>query len=285
MLWEDETLYPYYKQSFSNDCTICNIQSEFQKIHIFKSKSHGKVLMLDGIVQLTEKDEFIYHEMLVHTALCTHKSPKRVLVIGGGDGGVIRRVLEHKTIEHVTLVEIDPQVISLSREFLPKVSAGAFADKRLKVLTEDGDKFVATTEDTFDVIITDRGDDIGPGQVLFAKRFYSNCYRILTKNGVLVAMTGVPALQASTLKKSFLILREIFAYNTCFTIPVPTYIGGLMAITWSSKSNHGLIVSKTKIQDRMKEVETNYYNTDVHQAAFMLPEFIKEIIDSKHPIT
>lgn len=278
--WIDETLYKTYKQSFLAGKIFCDVQTQFQHVTVFESKAHGKVLMLDGIEQLTEKDEYIYHEMIAHVPLCAHPKPKKILIIGGGDGGVARRVLMHEGVK-VTLVEIDPEIIKISKKYLQKVSAGAFANKNVNIIHEDGVRYVEKTTETFDVIITDRGDDVGPGHALFQKKFYNDCKRCLNKDGILVALSGVPFFQRRSLTNSIKQLQSVFRINTCFLIPAPTYIGGSMAITWSSNAIDPYKIPKQRIEKRYKELKTEYYNPNVHFASFALPNDIIDLFDLK----
>lgn len=179
--WFKETLYTKYAQSFEIDKVLYEKKTEFQNLSIFENEAFGKVLTLDGVIQLTERDEFIYHEMLTHVPIFSHGNIKTVLVIGGGDGGIVREVLKHKTIEKVVLVDIDRYVIELSKQYLPKISDGAFDDPRLEVVIGDGSEYVKTQEKAFDLIICDSTDPIGPALVLFTTEFYQNCHDALKK--------------------------------------------------------------------------------------------------------
>jgi spermidine synthase len=207
--WISEKLYKTYRQSFNVKRLLVDKMTKYQHIKLFESESHGKVLLLDDVVQLTEKDEYIYHEMLVHIPMLTHPNPKKILIIGGGDGGAAYRALMHKNV-HVTLVEIDNEIVSLSKKYLKSISHDTFADKRLIVIHDDGAHFVATTTEKFDIIFTDRGDPIGPIQSLFETEYYENCKRCLNKDGILVSLTGVPFMQESELAQSTEILKKIF---------------------------------------------------------------------------
>src|SRR5690606_23586133 len=161
--WADETLYPFYRQSLSVDRLLYDSKTEHQRIRVFENARFGRVLTLDGIVQTTEGDEFIYHEMLAHVPILAHGSARRVLIIGGGDGGMAREVLRHRSVERVTMVEIDAGVVEFAKKYLPNLSAGAFDDPRLDLVIADGAAYVAETDERFDVIIVDSTDPIGPG--------------------------------------------------------------------------------------------------------------------------
>ncbi len=269
--WISETLYSGYRQAFEIKRMIVDARSKYQHIQLFESTSHGKVLMIDGVVQLTELDEFIYHEMLVHVPLLSHPKPKKVLIIGGGDGGAARRALMHKNVS-VTLVDIDPEIIMLSKKYLNSVSAGVFGNQRLTVVNGDGADFVATTSERFDVILTDRGDPIGAMEILFEKKYYQNCKRCLDEGGILASLTGVPFMQKKELSDSLSILQKIFKINTCYLVPVPTYVGGTLAVTWSSDTVDPRTLDLKKLALKSKKLLTKYYTPEIHKAAFVLPQ-------------
>ncbi|MDA0342023.1 MAG: polyamine aminopropyltransferase, partial [Proteobacteria bacterium] len=180
MEWFEEALHPGLTQGLSMDRILFREKTELQDLVIFENRIFGRVLALDGVVQTTEGDEFIYHEMLSHVPILAHGAASRVLIIGGGDGGMAREVLKHPGVRTVTMVEIDPSVIELCRNHLPSISAGAFDDPRLDLVIADGAAFVEVTNDRWDVIIIDSTDPLGPGEVLFGERFYRGCKRCLT---------------------------------------------------------------------------------------------------------
>lgn len=191
--WVNETLYPDWGQRFLVTRELARVKSDFQDIVIFESSSHGRVMVLDGVIQITERDEFVYQEMLTHVPLLAHGSAANVLIIGAGDGGVLRRVLQHKNVQRAVMVEIDGEVIRLSKEFLPGIAGNAWNDPRADVIVGDGIDYVKRAEDgTFDAIIVDSTDPIGVGEVLFTDEFYQNCARILTPRGLIVNQCGVP---------------------------------------------------------------------------------------------
>jgi spermidine synthase len=205
-----ETLYSSWGQSFEVHSIVYKEKSDWWDIMIFENPIFGRVLVMDGTVQLTEKDERIYHEMMAHVPLLTHDNPKSVLIIGGGDGGVLREVLRHQTVERVVLVEIDERVIDLSKKYLPFLAKGAFVDPRTTIVIQDGCKYVKETTERFDVILSDTTDPIGAGAALFTEEFYGDCKAILNEGGILINQNGVPFLQpeelALTLKIDFPIL-------------------------------------------------------------------------------
>src|SRR5580658_351635 len=199
--WINETLYPDWGQRFLVKRELARVRSDFQDIVIFESSSHGRVMVLDGVIQITEADEFVYQEMLAHVPLLAHGAAANVLIIGAGDGGVLRRVLLHNTVRRAVMVEIDGEVIRLSKEFLPGIAGDAWNDKRAEVIVGDGIEYVRRAPDaSFDAIIVDSTDPIGVGEVLFTDDFYANSARILAPGRLIVNQCGVPAMQADELR-------------------------------------------------------------------------------------
>ena len=184
-LWFSEFHTPYVKFSIQIDKQLHSEQTEFQRIDILESKEFGRMMVLDGYVMLTEKDEFIYHEMIVHVPMAVHPNAKRILIIGGGDGGAVRELVRYKNVESVDLVEIDERVVDISRRFLPQTACG-FDDPRIHLFFEDGLKFIRHCENEYDLIIVDSTDPFGPGEGLFTKEFYGNCYKALKEDGIMV---------------------------------------------------------------------------------------------------
>src|SRR6516162_3101012 len=198
--WINETLYAEWGQRFRVQRELARVNSDFQDIAIFESVSHGRVMVLDGVIQITEADEFVYQEMLAHVPLIAHGAARSVLIIGAGDGGVLRRVLQHRGVQREVMVEIDGEVIRLAKQFLPKIGGDAWNDPRAQVIVGDGIDYVKRASDaSFDAIIVDSTDPIGVGEVLFTDEFYANCARILTARGVVVNQCGVPFMQAAEL--------------------------------------------------------------------------------------
>ena len=208
--WINESLYPDWGQRFLVKRELARVQSDFQDIVIFESFSHGRVMVLDGVIQITEADEFVYQEMLAHVPLLAHGAAENVLIIGAGDGGVLRRVLQHRTVRRAVMVEIDGEVIRLSKEFLPGIAGDAWNDPRAEVIVGDGIDYVKRAPDaSFDAIIVDSTDPIGVGEVLFTDEFYQNCARILTARGLVVNQCGVPAMQADELRETSVAAAEV----------------------------------------------------------------------------
>ena len=204
-----ERLYEDYAQSFTVSDLLFEVKTEHQHLEIYQTPALGRVMLLDGVVQTTEKDEYIYHEMMVHVPLFAHPNPKRVLIIGGGDGGILREVLRHPNIEHVTQVEIDQSVIDMCKKYFPNHSNGAFDDPRAHIVIDDGKEFVANCIETFDVIISDSTDPIGPGEVLFTSDFYADEKKCLNPGGIMVAQNGVPFLQGDEITTTYQRLKPL----------------------------------------------------------------------------
>ena len=203
---------------------------------IFDSFSHGRVMVLDGVIQITERDEFVYQEMLTHVPLLAHGAAANVLIIGAGDGGVLRRVLQHRGVRRAVMVEIDGEVIRLAKEFLPAIGGDAWHDPRAEVIVGDGIDYVKRAPDaSFDAIIVDSTDPIGVGEVLFTDEFYANCARILTARGLVVNQCGVPFMQADELRETSARRAKFFPHVTAYVAAVPTYVGGFMTLGWAAK--------------------------------------------------
>jgi spermidine synthase len=279
--WLNESLYPGWGQRFRVTRELARVQSAFQDIVIFESESHGRVMVLDGIIQITEGDEFVYQEMLTHVPLLAHGDAKRVLIIGAGDGGVLRRVLEHSTVEHAVMAEIDGEVVRLAKEFLPNIAGDAWSNPRGEVIIGDGIDYVRRAPDaSFDVIIVDSTDPIGVGEVLFTDEFYENSARILTDGGLIVNQCGVPFMQADELHETSLRRRQFFPHVGAYVAAVPTYVGGFMTLGWAAKQPGIATVDVSTIRARAEKAgilgHTRYWTPEVHHAAFQLPPYIAE---------
>lgn len=275
-----ETLYDGYGQRFSVDRMLHEVRTEHQHLVIFENARMGRVMALDGVIQTTEADEFIYHEMLTHVPILAHGAAKRVLIIGGGDGGMLREVSKHASVEHITMVEIDGTVVDMCKEFLPNHSQGAFDDPRLNLVIDDGMRFVATTTEKFDVIISDSTDPIGPGEVLFSENFYQACHRCLNDGGVLVTQNGTPFMQLDTVRNTAGRMNGLFADWHFYQAAVPTYIGGAMTFAWGSSNPVLRQVDTAALQQRFAAsgIQTRYYNPAIHQGAFALPQYVLQAI-------
>jgi spermidine synthase len=252
---------------------------------VFDSASHGRVLVLDGAVQITEADEFVYQEMIAHVPLIAHGSPKRVLIIGAGDGGVLRRVLQHNTVEVAVMVEIDGEVVRLAREFMPSISGNAWSDSRATVIIGDGLAYVSTASTaSFDVIIVDSTDPAGVGEPLFTEAFYADCARLLAEGGIVVNQAGVPFMQGDELSQTTKRRSSAFTYVTAYVAAVPTYVGGLMTLGFASNTEGLDAVAVDELRRRAEQVgicgTLQYWSPRVHNAAFALPPYIQHHIDA-----
>lgn len=272
-LWVTE----YQTENLSIGCravkTLYREKSQFQDIMVVDTLQFGRMLLLDGIIQTNVVDEFVYHEMITHVGLNTLEKPRKVLVIGGGDGGSIREILKHPSVEKAVLVEIDGKVIEASKMFLPEISV-ALDDPRAEVVVDDGIKHVKENSNTYDMIIVDSTDPIGPAVGLFGAEFYRNVYDALTENGLFVAQTESPFFNKDLITRITGDIRSIFPVTRLFLASIPTYPGGLWSFTMGSKKNDPLEVDIAGFA----KIETKYYNPEIHRSAFVLPQFVKELV-------
>ena len=274
-----ETLYDSICQEFRIDKMYFESKTDHQHLMIFHNAQLGRVMTLDGIVQTTEADEFIYHEMLTHVPMLAHGAAKRVLIIGGGDGGMLREVIKHP-IDHVTQVEIDQAVVDMAIEYLPNHSDGAYDDPRLNLVIADGFDFVREyaqgDSEKFDVIISDSTDPIGPGEVLFTEDFYSFAKQCLKPSGILVTQNGVPFFQEDEIKDTHKRMGKQFNDMRFYCAPVPTYYGGFMTFAWGSNDEKASQAPSSLIEERFKQlnISTRYFNPQVHVASFALPQYV-----------
>ncbi len=277
--WVNETLYAEWGQRFLVKRELARVQSAFQDIMVFESHLHGRVMLLDGVVQITEADEFVYQEMLTHVPLLAHGSASRVLIIGAGDGGVLRRVLQHRNVIHAVMVEIDGEVIRLAKEHMPNIAGDAWNDPRAQVIVGDGIDYVRTAPDgSFDAIIVDSTDPIGVGEVLFTDEFYMNAARVLSEGGLIVNQCGVPFMQADELRDTSMRRRKFFGHVGAYVAAVPTYVGGFMTLGFAAKQAGLDAVSVATIRQRAEAAGVlgtgRYWTPEVHHAAFQLPPYI-----------
>jgi spermidine synthase len=277
--WLNETLYPDWGQRFRFARQLARVQSPFQDIAIFETESHGRVMTLDGVVQITERDEFVYQEMLAHVPLLAHGAAKNVLIIGAGDGGVLKRVLMHQGVERAVMVEIDGEVIELAKHFLPGIGGDAWTDPRATVIVGDGIDYVGQAPDgAFDVIIVDSTDPIGVGEVLFTDAFYENAARILTPRGIIVNQCGVPFMQADELRETSRRRAQFFPHVSAYVVAVPTYVGGYMTLGWAGKEAAATRLPVEEIARRAEAAgiagRSQYWSPEVHVASFWLPPYI-----------
>ncbi|MBN1904243.1 MAG: polyamine aminopropyltransferase [Deltaproteobacteria bacterium] len=270
--WKDiETHYRIESILYENS-------SEFQHMKVVESSLYGRMLLLDGVVQATEKDEFIYHEMMSHIPLLSHPNPEKVLVIGGGDGGILREVLRHRHVKKATIVEIDPAVINICKEFLPTISNGAFDDIRADLVVTDGARFVKETDVKYDVIIVDSSDPIGPATVLFSKEFYGGIHDLLSPDGIMVCQTGSIHMQPDEQRASYILLKDIFQIVRPYVFAIPTYVGGFFSAMFCSDKIDPCKTSLNSLEQKSSasKIKTRYYNPGVHIGAFYVPGFLNE---------
>ncbi len=283
-----EQLYAGYGQAFEVEQMLVDRRSAFQRIQLFRTKRHGIVLMLDGVVQFTALDEHVYSEMMVHPAMFAHGSPRRVLIVGGGDGCVLREVLKHPSVEKVVVCEIDPDMIALARNELAEINARAFEDGRVVVAMEDAAEFIRqdANRGRFDLIATDRPDPVGPGVSLFSESFYAACRAALSERGVLMLQSGVPIYQRDELVQDAGNLASVFACSGFAFVAVPTYIGGFMALGWGAGWAFGPVggrqpeIASAEIAARFERagIDTRYYWPGIHAACFAGPRALMELV-------
>ncbi len=280
MIWFEEQVHPAVAQRLRVDRMILESRSGFQTIEIFENALFGRVLALDGVVQTTERDEFVYHEMIAHVPIQGHGAARQVLIIGGGDGGALEEVLKHRTVERAVLVEIDPAVIDASRAHLDMIHKGAFSDPRDEIIMADGLTFMQGAGDLYDVIIVDSTDPQGPGRALFSPELYRSAARRLAFGGILVAQCGIPFLDPAPLHASFGGLRRALRDVAIFTAPIPSYCG-LMTFAWASDAAAKRHVSIGELIERFAAsgIDTRYYAPELHLGAFMLPRFIRDLVE------
>jgi spermidine synthase len=277
--WSVETLHDEYRQALRIDAVHYDSNTELQRIRVLENARFGRFMTLDGVVQTTEGDEFIYHEMMTHVPLLAHGAATRVLIVGGGDGGIAREVLRHASVEHVTMVEIDAGVVEFCKQHLPSLSAGAFDDPRLNLVIADGAAFMRESDAQFDVIIVDSTDPIGPGEVLFTDTFYGHAQRRLRPDGILVTQNGVPFMQGDELTNTMRAFKALFGDATCYLSTIPTYAGGPMAMGWGTDGDARTVALET-LQERYAAsgLACRYYTPEVHKAAFALPGYVVRLM-------
>ena len=277
-LWFSEYHTKNVRFSIRVDSQLYSGQSEFQRIDVFSSPDFGRFLVLDGYMMMTERDEFIYHEMITHVPMSVHPNVKKILVIGAGDGGVAGELLRFPTVEHIDLVEIDEQVVNVCREFLP-FTAKSLDDPRVHVHFEDGMRFVRSVENEYDLIIVDSTDPFGPGEGLFTKEFYGNCWRALREDGVMVNQHESPFYQndAIAVKRAHKRIVESFDLSMVYQAHIPTYPSGHWLFGFSTKKYHPLNDFRPQYWKSLG-LKTRYYNTQLHVGAFALPNYVEDLL-------
>jgi spermidine synthase len=277
-LWFSEKHTKNCKFSIKVDKQLYTTQSEFQRIDVFESKEFGRFLTLDGYMMLTEKDEFIYHEMITHVPMAVHPNVKNVLVIGAGDGGVARELTRYSTIENIDIVEIDEMVVEVCKKFLPTTACG-FNDSRVNLIYQDGLKYIRKRENEYDLIIVDSTDPFGPGEGLFTKEFYGNCFKTLKDDGIMVNQHESPFYEedAVAMQRAHKRIVESFNISRVYQAHIPTYPSGHWLFGFASKKYHPVGDLKAKEWDQLA-LKTKYYNTNLHKGAFYLPNYVEELL-------
>ena len=254
--------------------TIYHGESEFQTLDILDTFEFGRMLLLDGVVMLTERDEFVYHEMLVHVPLNTHPSPEKILVIGGGDGGTVREALKHPQVKEITLVEIDRMVVEAALEHLPGISEG-LRDPRTKIVYGDGVRFVADSPpESYDVILVDSTDPVGPAEALFTEEFFRNCERALASDGVFVSQSESPFYHLPFMVEVYRRIDQFYPNVGFYLAAVPTYPSGTWSFLMGSKN---VETTLPQCRDHI-QLSTKYYDRQIHLAGFAIPRFLAEAL-------
>ncbi|SES85138.1 polyamine aminopropyltransferase [Anaerobranca gottschalkii] len=273
-MWYTEKQTPSVSLSLKTTKTLHVEQTEFQHLAMIETEAFGRMLVLDGMVQTSVVDEFVYHEMIAHPALYTHPNPKNVLVIGGGDGGTIREIIKHPSVEKATLVEIDGRVIELSKQYLPEIAVALTGEAKVEVKVEDGIKHINESKNTYDIILVDSTEPVGPAVGLFSQDFYQGIYEALKEDGLMVAQTESPFFNGDLITNVNKRLRNIFPYVKTYLASIPTYPSGLWSFTMGSK--------KYKIEDvdinNLYPIETKYFTPELMLASTKLPKFVQDLV-------
>jgi len=277
--WFQEKLFEHVRQTFEITKVLFRERTEHQDLIIFETPTYGRVLALDSVIQVTERDEFVYHEMMAHVPIVAHGRARRVLIVGGGDGGILREVLKHD-IEHVDMVEIDRTVVDYCIEHMPTLNdAGRiYSDPRASLVIEDAFEFIKREKNRYDVILVDSTDPVGAAEVLFSETFYHLCRSALNPGGVLALQDGVPFLQPEEAKGSMNLLRSLGLLARCYAIAVPTYYGGNMALGYASDDRAVMTPQLEKVRARFEKsgMSTRHYTPELHVASFVVPRWMQE---------
>jgi spermidine synthase len=278
----DEHVARGVRVAFEASRVLYQAKSAAHEKVVVENPTFGRMMMIDGIVQLSSADEFIYHEMMSHVPLLAHGRVERVLIVGGGDCGLAAEVLEHHGVRSVVQVEIDHQVVKLGRAYFGGMNAGVFRDRRFQLRIADGAKFVASTSERFDLILVDSTDPGGTSLPLFSEGFYRNARGCLRSGGLLVAQLGVPFLTPLQFAAAMRRLSGLFPMVSCYLVPVPCVFGGPVAFGWASSALSPESVGSDELRARFAtaNIGTRYYTPEIHRAAFAMPRFMREILDS-----
>ena len=278
-LWFTENHTDNVKFSMRVDRHIVSVKSDFQKIDVFDTPEFGRVLVIDDYIMLTEKDEFIYHEMITHVPMAVNPNIKKVLVIGAGDGGTVRELTRYNSLKRIDMVEIDRKVVEICKEFIPQ-TASKLDDKRVNLYFEDGLKFVKTKKNEYDLIIVDSTDPIGPGEELFSLEFYENCFNALVDDGILGNQHESPYYpeDAETMQRTHKKIESVFPIATVYQAHIPTYGSGHWLFGFASKKFNPVTDLNEVLWNSLR-LETNYYNTDLHKGSFYIPNYVKRLLE------
>jgi spermidine synthase len=277
-LWFTEHLSKHARFSLRVNRHLYSGQSPYQKIDVFDTAEFGRVLVLDGFINVTERDEFIYHEMITHVPMAVHPDPRRVLVVGGGDGGTVRELCRYERVEHIDMVEIDELVVKVAKEHFPATS-GALSDPRVNLHFSDGVDYVKSCSARYDLIIVDSTDPVGPGEGLFTSDFYRNCFRILNDDGIMVNQHEGPFYEedARACQRAHARIVEVFPISRVYQANIPTYASGHWLFGFASKKYHPVKDLRAEAWESLG-LKTRYYNTALHKAAFVLPVYVEGLL-------
>ncbi len=276
--WFSEHHTPDVKLSLRVHHQLYSGDSDFQHIDLFDTPEFGKVLALDGNIMLTERDEFIYDEMITHVPMSVHPNVTTVLVIGAGDGGVVRELTRYDQVRRIDLVEMDPKVVEVCRQYLPG-NACRLDDSRVHIYYENALKFIRRCENLYDLIIVDSNDPFGPAEGLFTREFYGICYNALKEDGIMVNQQGSPfyAEDAEAMKRSHKRIATTFPICKVYQAHIPTYAAGYWLFGFASKRYHP-VVDNDAARWEKNNLRTRYYTPRLHVGAFYLPAFLEEML-------
>ncbi|MCL2574510.1 MAG: polyamine aminopropyltransferase [Defluviitaleaceae bacterium] len=275
-LWFTENHSEHARFSIKIDKHLYGADSDIQRIDVFQSPEFGRFLTLDGLMMMTEKDEFAYHEMMVHVPMAVNPAIKDVLIIGAGDGGIVRELARYDTIAIMDMVEIDEQVVKVCKQYLPQ-TASSLDDPRLTIYYQDGLKFVRHAKEEYDLIVVDSTDSDGPGEGLFTREFYGNCLKALKDDGILVNQLGSPYYKAdaAAMVRAYDKLKHVFPIYSAFQAHIPTYPSGHWLFGFASKNQNPTNVSSEWVK---LDIDTKYYNTALHIGSFALPNYVGDML-------
>lgn len=277
-IWYSDQHTDNVKFSLRIDRQLFSAASEFQRIDVLESVDMGKVLVVDGDLMLTEKDEFIYHEMITHVPMAVHPDVKKVLVIGGGDGGVVRELIKYDTVEQIDVVEMDQLLVEVCRKYIPEI-AGSLNDSRVSIYNEDGLRFIRSKTDEYDLIIIDSPNPFGPGEGLFTKEFYGNCFNALHDDGIMINQNESPFYEEEAFRCQRMHKRILETFPICkvYQAHIPSYPSGHWLFGFASKKYHPLN-DLNGVAWKLKEISTRYYEPRLHAGVFALPVYVEELL-------